>query len=345
MRSTQNIMKSGLIAVAAGLAAIIVSISARAQISAGLYFDSCATDSEITAVDRKAVETSALQLVRSLTLSDVKGVYESLSTAARQELTVDKLSALVTQQHAQFNVSKARIEHSYFISISGTVTTEITLGCTLLAGGNASKPEEEIYFRARPTSKQAYVIVDADRGNNSVAIISRLVPQADGWKVDTIDMAVIGIGQKTSTDLIDIAEGQRSKGHEFNAYLFYFVSHALTARGPHTKLGLESKLAGETASFPKPAQLQGDAPWSWKAADQSFTISAAQITSDAGKLYLQVLRKPDPKEDENAVDRQNRDLVAYIKAEFPEYRDAFAGLIIQAINPAGQLSHRIVDEN
>jgi hypothetical protein len=110
------------------------------------------------------------------------------------------------------------------------------------------------------------------------------------------------------------------------------------------QLGFLPEIRGEMASLPVPKLLRGQPPFSWRFGESSFEVSNVGPVGIGGKVYLIITHLLGQWQDDKTVDQKNRELMAGFKQAFPEYADAFAGLIVEAREKAGVRGYRTGDD-
>ena len=64
-----------------------------------------------------------------------------------------------------------------------------------------------------------------------------------------------------------------------------------------------------------------------------------------GKLYLRIGQELAPWNDDKEADQKNRELAAAFAKIYPEYREVFGGLVVEAYARGSSLTHRTLIPN
>ena len=336
---------------ACGTMALLMSTEAAAQWlpNLGLFSRTCATDDEIPAEARSPIDQAALELAQAVVSSDPVEAYARLADELRGKQTPEAFATYVHNVVSIARFTNLRVSHTYLIT-----TTEVTiLGsgqsgtafCSRLKGGNALTPAEQLAVAVKSVPEQAHVIVEADTFNNTFAFVIWLVPEHDQWRALALHvMATASVG-KSAEDVWDLAREQQRRGHDLNSVILYAFALELANRGPAMQLGIQSQIQKDFAAARKPDRLKGEAPWVLQFGTRSFRILNFRVLGIAGKLYLTIRHEVPAWTDEQDPARQNRELIAEIPAAFPEYREVFAGLLIEAIEAHGTRLYRSHDDD
>jgi len=96
---------------------------------------------------------------------------------------------------------------------------------------------------------------------------------------------------------------------------------------------------------PRPHVLQGRPPFIWNFDKSTFKVLNVGPTGIGGKIYLVVDHEIAPWAEDKEADRENRNLMAEFAKAYPEYKEAFAGLVVRAHERGGPRGFGTVEEN
>lgn len=184
---------------------------ARAQLVAA----SCATDNEIGAEERAAIENGALSFVRNFVNSNASGAYELLAPTAKETISLDQLTGLVRQLAAPMApFTDLRVVHTNLVKAMAS-----NPGARVVCG-SLGRPEDWSSVATKPMAEQAHVLVEAQTKNNGFTFTLWLIPE-QGWNVLNFQMAASSMVGKTAQDILDLARRERESKHLFNATVLY----------------------------------------------------------------------------------------------------------------------------
>ena len=152
-------------------------------------------------------------------------------------------------------------------------------------------------------------------------------------------------GFSPAGDLWAAAQAEQHKNHNFNAFILGVTALQFADRGPHFHLGIQSEIGKGLNEMHRPETLQGNPPFNWKLGDQSFKILNVGPIGVGGKIYLTIRQEIAVASDDKEYDRQNHVLITAFAKAFPEYKDVFSGLVIEAVTSSNQNGFRTVQEN
>ena len=312
-----------------------VSSIPAAQLSAG----SCAVDLEIPTAERETIDRVAVEFVSNVLGPDSSAAYSSFTTQARHDLSADKFAEISKSLQRWGPYNGLHAAHTYRARVIGGSATQ-----RVVCGG-LSRPEQWVAVDIEPGPAQAYVVLEGQAVNNTWAFVIWLSKEQGAWRVQYLQPVIATIIDKNSADLLRFARAEKEKGHSINSYILYVAALQLTDRGPHFQLGIQPQIQEELSQLQVPQLYGGEPPFNWKFGTASFLVLNSGPIGVGGKIYLKVDHETAPWTDEKDVDSTNRALMAGFEKTYPEYRDAFAGLIVTAHERGGNRLYGTVQEN
>jgi hypothetical protein len=301
---------------------------------------SCHTDDEIPAKDRAAADQVAMQFVQGALGPDPASAYSMFTTDAKTDLSSEKFVTVFKQSvqpRGPFN--SLRVAHTYFAKVSGGTQPQQVICGTL------SSPNTWVAVTAKPGLTQAHVIVEAETFNNTWAFVLWLMPDQESWRiqyVQTVPTAMVG---KSSEDLQNMAEVEKKKNHFFNTYILYAAAIQFTGRGPFFQLGIQPEIQKDFSALQPPHELRGPAPFTWQFGQASFKVLNVAALGVNKKIYLNIDQEFEPWAADKDADAKNHELISAFQKAYPEYTDAFSGLVVRAHERGGPRGFGTVVEN
>jgi hypothetical protein len=325
------------------LAAIVLLLppagSSRAQ-SIQPFATSCRADDEIPSKDRSAVDQMAIEFVQNALGPNPATAYSVFTAEAKGNLSSGKFLAMFKQGIQQMGPFKnVHVVHTYLAKVAGG-SQEQRVIC-----GNLSSPEGWVAVSVKPGPEQAHLIVEAQTLNNTWAFVLWLLPEQGNWHVQYIQVMASAMVGETAEDLQKMAESERLKNHNFNAYILYASALQLASRGPFFQLGIQPEIQSSSENLKIPRDLQGHPPFAWQLGQFSFKVLNVGAIGVGQKLYLQVDHEIEPWASDKEPDKINHDLISAFAKAYPEYKDVFAGLVVRAHERGGSRGFGTVLEN
>jgi hypothetical protein len=300
---------------------------------------SCAVDNEITAKDRSAIDQAAAKFVEDLT-GNPAAAYATLTADAKKKMSVEKFTVMAHDHiEAAGPVKNLHVTHAYLVKIASKGEQQ-AVTC-----GDAAKPEQSVNVVAKAIPRQAYALVEGQTASESRVFTLWLIPEQAHWQVQDFQLGAISLAGKSANDLWSLARQEQQRHHDLNAYMLYATALQLAARGPDLQLGIAPEIRSELQKAQRPKDLKEQAGFNWESDPSAFKIvSMGPIESD-GKMYLRIGHELPPWTDDKETDQKNRALAAAFYKLYPECRDVFAGLAVDAHERGGTHSYRTLIPN
>ncbi|HSY01365.1 MAG TPA: hypothetical protein VK819_04400 [Acidobacteriaceae bacterium] len=299
---------------------------------------SCRENDQIDSSKRQEVNAAALDFVQTLLGSNPAAAFSSLSEEGKKAVPDEMALVQAATLIQQFKPADLKVEHTYVINIFGKSPGRVVCGKSL------SKPDEWVSVVAADLPEQAYVSLSAEAINNQFAFTVWLVPGAGGWKVQSFSMNMGTLANEGPDQLWERARAQKANGHNLNAALLYFAAMQTINRGPNLQLGLADAISKDASEYQLPPEIEGQPPFEWKAPDMTFEVLSVGPIAVGGKIYIVIQDESPPWHSNDQIDGWNRKLIAWFKGRFPEYSDAFAGIVVRANEQGTHRGYGTVDE-
>ena len=304
------------------------------------FTTSCKADDEISAKEREVVSQVALKFVQDALGPDPSAAYPTFTADARGNVPLEQfVSAFQNGIKPMGPFKDLRTTHTYIAKVTGG-NREQSVIC-----GNLSSPEGWVAVNAKPGAAEAHVIVEGQTVNNTIVFVVWLIPEQGNWHVQYVHSATAEMVGKSAVDLRKIAEAEKQKQHNFNAFIFYAAALQLADRGPFFQLGIRPDIEKEIGEAKRPDNLQGQPPFTWNFGKSTFKVLNVGPIGVSGRIYLLIDHEIEPWAEDKEADRKNRDLITAFAKANPEYRDAFAGLVVRAHERGGRRGFGTVDES
>jgi hypothetical protein len=318
------------------LSLLVVACNASSQ----LFTASCKADDEISAKDRESVGQVALKFVQDALGPNSSNAFAAFTADAKETVPLEQfVSGFQNSIKPRGPFKDLRVAHTYVPRVMGG-TQEQRVVC-----GTLSSPETWVAVNARPGPAEAYVIVEGDTVNNTNAFVIWLIPEQGNWRVQYVQFATITMVGKSADDLRKMAAMENEKQHNFNAFILYAAALQLADRGPFFQLGIKPEIEKAIGNVQRPPVLQGKAPFVWDFDKPTFRVLNVGAIGIGGKIYLLIDHEIEPWTEDKEADRKNRDLITAFAKAYPEYKEAFSGLIVKAHERGGNRGFGTVDEN
>jgi len=301
---------------------------------------SCRTDDEIPSKDRQELSQVAIEFVQKSLGPNPEAAYSAFTADAKGSLDSEKFVATFKQGIQRMGPFKdLHVVRTYLANVRGGSEEQWAI-C-----GNLSSPNGWVTVKVKLGPPQAHLIVEAQSLNNTWGFVLWLLPEQGIWHVQYVQVVPTAIVGKTAEDFQIMAESEIQKNHNFNAFILYGAALRLAGRGPFFQLGILQEIQKGADNMKPPRDLPLRPPYDWHFGQSSFKILSIGPIGVGQKIYLQVDQEIVPWADDKDADKRNHDLILAIAKAYPEYKDAFAGIVVRAHERGGSRGFGTVFEN
>jgi hypothetical protein len=276
-----------------------------------------------------------LTFVQTILGANPEAAYATFTSEAKQFVSRDQFLSIVRQAIQPAGpLENLHVAETHHVEIGTGAPNRVICG-------SLGRPEDWVAVAAKPVAKQAHLIIAGKTKNNDFAFVLWLIREKD-WRVEHFHFITINMSGKSAQDIWNLARDQQRRNNNFNAAVLYAAARGLAYRGPSFQLGIMPKIESEMMDVPSPPELKGQAPFTWRFGNAAFKILQVGPIGVAGKIYLTITQEIAPWADNHEADQRNRELISEFTRAFPEYSDAFAGLVVGASERGGNRLYRTV---
>ncbi len=180
------------------------------------------------------------------------------------------------------------------------------------------------------------VILDVPTAKQTYAVSFVLQQEGKDWKVGGFYVKETQIAGHDGNWFVDRARAFKAKGQNHNAWLYYLEARDLLVPLPFMYTQTTDKL-GDEAETVKPADL----PLDGKTVDLAAAGKTYRLTTlfpVAVKQDLDLVAKYQSPDVSNTTQtfQDNTEVMKALLAKYPEFRDAFDGVVVRAVEPSGR---------
>ena len=304
------------------------------------FVTTCKADEEISTKDGEAIAQVVLRFVQDAIGSNPFAAYalftQDAKTTVPEESFVNSFQGGIKPMGPFRDL---RVVHTYIAKVTGSTQPQRVV-C-----GNLSSSSTWVSVNVKPGPAEAYAVVEGRTVNNTAAFVLWLITQDGKWHVQYVQYAITSMVGKSSEDLQKMASAENEKHHSLNAFLLYATALQLSDRGPFFQLGVRQEIEEAFQAVQRPTILQGQAPFAWNFDKSTFKVLNLGLIGVGGQIYLQIDHEIEPWKVDEEADRINRELIVRFAKAYPEYREAFAGLVVRAHERGGNRGYGTVDTN
>jgi hypothetical protein len=311
-------------------AAVLLAFS-----GSSVFAESCQTANEMDDATRTSLTTAAL---RDFGLV-AKGDAASLRQSSIPSLAADfsGIEARVKENQAALAASKAVARPPFLLVAEGTAAIpRAEFFCGVFGSKGQTRDSAVFTLNNLPPGKYGVVILDAPSAKGSFTVSLILQQQGSDWKLGGL---YIKSGQSAGHDSDWYAARARefaAKGQKHNAWLYNLQAISLVSPLPFMSTAVTDKLYDDSQKS-QPV----DFPAEGKTADLfvggvTYKLTALFPEVVGNDLDLIVRYQASDISNSNQTYQNNVAVMKALVTKYPELRDAFASIVVRAVDPSGR---------
>jgi len=292
----------------------------------------CSSASEIEEATRSALERTARQFFDYASKGDVFDLKQSAIASLGSNF--GNIEAVVIDQKSVYADAQSTVRASYLLEASGAVPVA---RAEFMCGVWGTPSWAVFVINNLPPGRYGLVIQGVSTSKGKYALTMVLKQEGGAWKLAGYYSKPVEIGGHDGAWFLDKAREYKGKGAAHNAWFYYLTAWDLMAPVDFISTPRLDKLSDEMQSV-RPSDLPtSDHPLALAAGGgrtyQLIYMSALPVGND---LHLLVkYRVADVSNTQQTFD-ENMTVIRAIVGRYPEFRDAFAGVVARATEPSGR---------
>lgn len=339
LRGSRNALQWAAMRLRAVLLSLAIPAWAGSGCSVSPGVTRCYFDDGIELARRRAINSVAEGFMRAVLGGNATAAYGMLAAELQSKVTLDQFKGQVDVVTAYAPVKLARTR-SFFLELNGTSPGKV------VCAEDLSRPGGWQALAAANIPEQAHVLLTAKTVNNGLTFALWLTPAQSDWKVRGFWWNVSSMAGKDSSQLWEMGRAQAAKGNNFNAAALLTAAGKLAERGPDFQMGLTPAISESLSKLPPlPPDMAGERPFLWKDGATTYKVQTIGPIGVGGKIHLIIEHEVPTGQTDETFEARNKELIRYFKKRFPEYSDAFAGVIVRALESGTTRGYGTVDEH
>jgi hypothetical protein len=301
------------------------------------FAENCLTAADLDEATRNSLTTAAL---RDFSLV-AKGDAASLRQSAVASLAADfsAIEARIKENRSALAGAKAIARPTFLLEAEGTAPIpRAEFFCGVFGSKGQTRDSAVFTLSNLPPGKYGVVILDALSSKGSFTVSLVLQQQSSDWKLWNLYIKGAESAGHDSDWFAARARDFQAKGQSHNAWLYYMEAISLAAPLPIMSTAPTDQLYDESQKL-----QPGDFPAGGKTADLSvgvagtatYKLTALFPQSVGNALDLIVKYRATDISDTQQTNRNNVAVMKALVTKYPELREAFAGIVVRAVDSGG----------
>jgi hypothetical protein len=295
----------------------------------------CESSEDVAAPTRAAMTAAADRYFDFLR----KGDAASLKQNAIPSLAADFSSVENAVKDNRENLAETHpsLGAEYLLKVEGSGPTErAEFLCGVFGKNGQTANSAEFVLTNLAPGTYAVVMEDASTAKGPVTTTFVLVQQGAEWKLGGLYLKEMQAAGKDSAWYADKAGAFKEKGQNRNAWFYYAEARNLTVPVPFMYTQATDKIFDASEPL-KPADLPTDAsPMELVAAGKTYKVTALYPLGIGQDFDLIVRYQAADVSDSIKTYESNMAVIKALLVKYPEFRDAFAGVVARAVEPSGK---------
>lgn len=301
-----------------------------------LAAQTCTTGNELDAATHSALESTARQYFNMAVRGDVFNLRQAAIPAIANDFT--GIERAVLDNKAGLTGGQPSVRNLYLLDAPGTAPiASAEFYCGIFGASGQTPNSAGFRIPNLPPGRYAVAIMETN-GSTGAYMLTQVLQQIGGtWKLAGFYAKPTQIGGHDVNWFINQARTYLGKGQSRDAFFYLMQARELAAPVPFmSTLQLERLYDEADKIAPKdlpvsgsPVNLVGPDGRSWQ------LMSAFPVVVD-GKLNLVVKYQSPDVSDTTKTFQDNTAIMRALVARYPEFREAFEGLVARAVTPGGQ---------
>ncbi len=302
--------------------------SAMAQTGAGST--SCSTSSDLDPAMRQSIERAAQQYANYAAQGDVFNLRQSAIGSLAQNF--GGIEALIGDYKGSLAGATSKIRNTYLLEAKGTQPLETAeFFCGIMNSPDATG----FNINGLPPGEYAITIQDPTSPKMPF-ILTQVLKNEGGWKLAGFYLKPAQLAGHDAAWFLQKAREFKAKGETHNAWFYYLAAWDMTSPVEFMSTRPLDKLVDEMAQV-RPNDLPFTGPVDLpSAAGKTYKVTYVSMVPVNNEMYLLVkYQSPDVSNTQQAY-ADNMNVIKAVTAKYPEYRDAFSGVVARATEPSGR---------
>jgi hypothetical protein len=317
----------------------VITFSLRVLLTVLLLFglseaQTCLTSGDMDQPTRTALDAAARRYFDMAAKGDSAGLKQSSIASLAGDFSGVETAVKDNQSTLAGQAGSPRPPYLLKIEGSAPVQRAEFLCGVFGANGQTANSAEFVIPNLQPGN---YAVVTLDVSGAKPRTVSFVLQQQGAdWKVGGFYVKDPQIGGHDSKWFADKARAFKTKGQTHTAWLYFLEARELAVPLPFMYTQTTDKLYDESESV-KPADLpSGGSAVDLAGAGKTYRLTAAFPLPVGQDFDLVIKYETASIADTGKTFQENSAVMKAVLTKFPEFRDAFDGMVVRAVEPSGR---------
>jgi hypothetical protein len=247
------------------------------------------------------------------------------------------IETVIKDNQANFSAAKATTRPPFFLKAEGTAPIDrAEFLCGVFSANGQTATSSEFVIPNLPPGNYAIAILDVPTAKGPFTVSFVLQQAGTDWKLGGLYVKATQINGHDGNWFADRARQFKTKGQFHNAWFYFLEAREILVPVPFMYTQKTDKLYDESQAA-KPSDLPGDGKTSdLAAAGKTYKLTELYPLTVGSDLDMVVKYQSADVSNTTQTYAENMTVIKALLAKYPEFRDAFDGVVVRAVEPSGK---------
>ena len=298
------------------------------------YAQSCTADSDVDEAARSSIVNTAKRFFDSISRGDTATLRQGAIAGLASDFS--GIEGAVKDNQPNFSGTQAVSRTPFVLKAEGTAPLErAEFLCGVFRADGQTANSAVFVIPNLPPGTYAVDVLDVTTPKGAYTVSFVLQQQGTAWKLGGLYMKASQVAGHDGKWFADQARAYKAKNQTHNAWFYFLQARELLVPVPFMSTLMTDKLYDEMQAV-KPADIPSGNPVDLPAGAKSYKLTAVFPEPVGNDLDLVVKYQAADVSNTTATFQENMSVIRAVVAKYPEYRDAFAGVVARAVEASGR---------
>jgi hypothetical protein len=299
------------------------------------HAQTCQTAADMDTSVRTALETAAKRYFEMSARGDVATLKQN--SIAPVASSFAGIEAAVKENQAAFTGAKTTVRPPFLLTVDGPEPlARAEFLCGVFGKSGQTKDSAVFVLPNLPPSKYGLTILDVNGPKGARTLTFVLQQTGTDWKLAGFNAKSSQVAGHDATWFIQRARDFKAKAQNRNAWLYYREAMALSAPVDFMQTLATDQLYDEfQAAQPSDMPADGHAV-DISAGSKVYHLTELFLLATGDELDAEVNYQAADVSDTARTFKENVAVIKALVAKYPEFREAFTGVVARAVEPSGR---------
>ena len=296
----------------------------------------CFTGDDMDAATRSALQTAGTRYFDMAARGDTASLKQnSISSVANNFGGIENT---IKENQTNLAGAHATARPPFLLKAEGTTPlAKAEFLCGVFDANGQTKNSAEFIIPNLPPGSYGIVVLDVLASSTAYTFALVLEQEGADWKIGNLFLQAANLNGHDSAWFVSQAGVLKGKGQTHNAWLYYVQARQLMMPVPFMYTQASDKLYDAMQAV-KPVDLpvEGNTTDLLAPGGKTYKLTEAFPLAVGKDLDIVVKYQNPDVSDTGKTFEENMNVMRALLAKFPELRDAFAGVVVRAVEPSGR---------